>query len=164
MTTSIEAAPFAHTTGDQSIKEKLYLKHFDVKFLGNIKGSLPVMGVDFNETEVAYAKRLREWKLAENEVIFSGWKLKDMKHYQVATNADGISIHVDFNAYSITVGRREYKFPILPETIDDFINDCKRIGIKLFWKQEIIDNFGMERITSERKVIEFYKIVRGNLN
>lgn len=160
----VEASPYNRTVGDETVKNELYLKYFDVKHLGNIKGSMPLLGVDFNETESAYAKRLRVWKQADYDVLFSDWKIKDLKHFQVATNNDGDTLHIEPSSYSITTAGKEFHFPVLPETIDDFINDCKRIGLKLFWKQEIIDKFGADRISSETKVIEYHKILRQSLS
>jgi len=28
-----------------------------------------------------------------------------------------------------------------PRTVDDFVNDCSRVGIDLFWKEEIINKY-----------------------
>lgn len=156
-----EAAPYIFTTEDTIVKKELYNKYFDVKFIGNIKGLMPLFGVDFDETEDGYAKRLREWRFADREVIFSGWIVKDMKHSKILYSPDkSITIVFEFKDYVITVDGKDYSFPVLPETIDDFINDCKRIGLKLFWKQEIIDKFGIEKVTSENKVIEYHKFLK----
>jgi len=161
----IEAPPYLNTDGDINVRNNIYLQFFKTEHLGNIKGDMPIMGVDFNETEAAYAKRLRAWRMAENEVIFDGWKIKDMKHWQLATSLSGEeTIMFEFNAYTVTLGKKEYKFPTHPDTVDDFINDCKRIGLKLFWKQDIIDKFGAKSISSERRVIEFHKILRQPLS
>ncbi len=163
MSELIEVPPFIHTNGNEDVKNELYLKHFDIKYLGNITGSMPLMGIDYNETESAYTKRLRCWKQADMNVIFDGWSIKDLKQFQIATDKNGNTIQFDFNSYSVTIESREYKFPLLPETIDDFINDCKRIGLKLFWKQEIINKFDADHISSEKKVVEYHKILK-NLN
>jgi len=165
MKSNVEAAPFINTIGDQVIKNELYNKPFDVKHLGNKHGNMPVFGVDFHETTEGYAMRLKRWKLADREVLFDGWIVKDMQHWQVLQGIDNdVNINIEFNSYSIFLSGHEYKFPVLPDTIDDFINDCKRIGIKLFWKQEIIDKFDAVKIISKNKVVEYHKIIRENLN
>lgn len=165
MRNEVEASPFINTICDEIAKNELYTKFFDPKHLGNMTGKMPLMGVDFHETEAAYAKRLRLWKQAENEVLFDGWNVKDMKHWQIAVSRDGnTTIQIDFNTYTITTSEKEYKFPTIPENIDDFINDCKRIGVKLFWKQEIIDKFGEKRISSTKKVVEIHKILGQSLD
>src|SRR5258705_4633460 len=134
MENNVEAAPFIHTVGDTGVKDGLYLKYFSVEQVGNLKGSMPICGVDFQETEIAYSKRLRDWRFADREVLFNGWIVKDMKHWQHLTSTDGeTTILFEFKTYEIVNGGKVYIFPVLPETIDDFINDCKRIGVKLFW-------------------------------
>ena len=151
MENDFEAAPYIQTIGDEVAKNNLYLQFFDVKHLGNLKGAMPIFGVDFHETNEAYANRLKIWKFADKEVLFDGWVVKDMKHWQFLHYGENVTVIFEFNTYSITAFGKEYKFSVLPDTIDDFINDCKRIGLKLFWKPEIIDKFGIEKITSEKK-------------
>lgn len=146
MNSRLEVSPYIHTVGDETVKNNLYLKYFDVKHIGNLKGSMPILGVDFNETDAAYVKRLRAWKLADQDVLFSNWTIKDLKHFQVAVSDAGDTIQFDFATYHIKTIHKEYLFPVLPNTIDDFILDCTRIGVKLFWKQEIIDKFGADHL------------------
>lgn len=158
----LEVAPYIHTVGDERVKNELYLSYFDVKQVGNVKGAMPIIGIDFNETEASYAKRLRNWRFADREVLFDGWIVKDMKHWHVMQREDVIIIF-EFTTYTVTIGAKEYKFNVLPETVDDFINDFKRIGVKLFWKQEIIDKFGKDKLSSSKKVIEYHKILKQSL-
>ncbi len=156
-----EAAPYIFTTEKNKVKNELYEKYFDVKHIGNLKGFMPLFGIDFDDTEEGYNKRLREWRFADREVFFDGWFVKDMKHSKVLYNQDKtITIVFEFKDYKITIDKKEYCFPVLPETIDDFINDCKRIGLKLFWKQEIIDKFGVGNVTSDTKVVEYHKFLK----
>lgn len=165
MENKLEAAPFIHTVGDVVVKNELYTKYFSVEHIGNLKGSMPICGVDFQETEGEYAKRLRDWRFADREVLFDGWVVKDMKHWHHLTSTDGqCTVLFDSKSYEIANGRKVYKFPVLPETIDDFINDCRRIGIKLFWKQEIIDKFGVEKISSTKKVVDYTKLLGQTLD
>lgn len=165
MQNNVEAAPFIHTIGDAVVKNELYTKYFSVEHIGNIKGQMPICGVDFHETEASYAKRLRDWRFSDREVFFEGWIIKDMKHWQHAVSGDNeTSILFEFKSYEIVNRGKIYRFPVLPETIDDFINDCKRIGLKLFWKQEIIDKFGVEKISSTKKVVDYDKILRQTLD
>lgn len=161
----VEAAPFIHTVGDAVVKDELYLKYFSIERIGNIKGTMPICGIDFQETEVSYAKRLRDWRFTDREVLFNGWIVKDMKHWHHVTNSEGsITMLFEFKTYEIANGHHVYKFPVHPETIDDFINDCKRIGLKLFWKPEIIDKFGVEKISSTKKVVDYHKLFRETLD
>jgi hypothetical protein len=166
MKNNVEVSPYIFTICDQKIKTELYNRFFDVKHIGNSDGSsMPVNGQDYHETNEGYINRLKKWKLKDREILFDGWIVKDLIHWQTLENPQSnASIDVEFNTYKIRLYDKEYKFPILPDTIDDFINDCKRIGLKLFWKQEIIDKFGIDKITSPHKVIEYHRIIRENLN
>lgn len=165
MKIKVEASHYIHTSGDQFVKKDLYLLKFSVNHIGNIHGLMPFIGVDFNETDEGYAKRLRTWKLADRDVLFTGWKVKDMGHWQVLQNEDSTcSINFEFSTYSILLYGKEYVFNAHPETIDDFITDCKRIGLKLFWNTQIIDKFGIDKITSSTKVLEYHKILRESLD
>lgn len=140
----IEAVPYLLNVNGEKLRNELYGLSFNIKHVGNLEGSMPLFNIDFHENEEEYAARLRRWRFADRAVLFDGWIVKDMQHWHVIYSKDyTISILIEFNTYSITLKNKEYKFPILPDTIDNFINDCRRISLKLFWKQEIIDKFGI---------------------
>ena len=160
MNQQIEVPPFIETSGDVILKKEIFGVYFDVNRVGNIKGSMPLMGVDFNETEIAYAKRLRIWRQNDHEVLFSGRTVKDMNQFQIAKNGNGDTIQFDFDSYTITTRGQEYVFPKHPTTVDEFITDCRRIGLKLFWKQEIIDKFGADQLSSKKSTSSYHNVLR----
>jgi len=157
----IEAAPYIYVDGNEQVKKELYSNYFDVSHLGNIKGERPIMGIGFWETTHGYASRLKEWEEHEKNVYFEGWTCKDMRLWQVFTNKDGVGVVFEINSYYITIGDKEYHFPVLPETIDDLINDFKRVGVKLFWKESIVNKFGYENLNSDKRTVEYHKIMNG---
>lgn len=155
-----EASPFINTTNNIYIKEELYNKFFDVSKLGNIKGCKPIKGFGFLESDNSYIDRLDTWLLHEKDVFFDGWTCKNLNHWQVLTNNENdITITIEPNNYTVNISHREFNFPSLPDTIDDFINDLKRIGVKLFWHNNIVEKFGYEEITSNKKIVEYYSII-----
>lgn len=157
----IEAAPYIYLEGDENVKNQLYTNFFDVSHFGNIKGDKPIKGYGFWESDDAYAKRLKEWENYEKDVYFEGWTCKDMRLWQVFTNNDGVTVVFEINSYNVTINNKEYHFPILPETIDDLINDFKRVGVKLYWKESIINKFGHKNLVSDKRVVEYHKIMNG---
>lgn len=157
-----EAAPYTYTKGDNVVKNELYARYFDVGNLANLKGERPVKGYGFLESDSGYANRLSIWEDRDKDVLFEGWVCKDMSQWQIFTNLDDSSVSVQFNLddYTITVNEKEYLFPVLPETIDDLINDFKRVGVKLYWKENVVQQFGLYNVTSDRKVVEYHKIMK----
>lgn len=157
-----EASPSLHVEGNNFIARiGLYNQYFDVAKFANLKGSKPVKGAGFWESDEAFNERLKSWETHEKDVLFEGWVCKDMNHFQVIKHEeDDVVLNFELHDYSITVAGKKFTFPVLPETIDDLITDFRRIGVKLFWKENVIVNYGLNNVTSHKKVVEHYKIIR----
>jgi hypothetical protein len=156
-----EASPSIYTNGNDPKAKTLYQQYFGVSKLGNLKGSKPVKGAGFWESDEAFNERLKDWEDHEKNVLFEGWICKDMKHFQVLHHEkDEVILNFEFDKYSITVDGKKFEFPVLPERIDDLITDFRRIGVKLFWKESVVEQYGYKAITSDTKVMEHYKIIR----
>lgn len=157
-----EAAPYIYTIGDETTKKELYAKFFEVECFANLRGEKPVKGYGFLESDNAFAERLELWQKAEDSVLFEDWTCKDMRHFHVLRNAkENIDVVFYFNShYIVTMAGKEYAHPSYPMTIDDLINDFKRLGVKLYWKESIVEKYGIENVTSFRKVIEYHKIIK----
>jgi hypothetical protein len=159
----VEASPFIDVKhSDESAKKELYNLPFEVSRIANKQGaSIPKKMYGFWESDSAFADRLEKWNDEEKKVLFEGWSCKDMYHFQeiydIKTNT---IITFESNEYEVNYSGRKFLFPLLPDTIDDFINDLKRIGIKLFWKPEIADIYGIENVTSNKKIIDYYGILK----
>ncbi len=156
-----EAAPYMYTDGNENIKKELYLQSFDVFKFGNLKGERPIKHFGFFESDNAYLERLEKWENLEKNVLFTEWTCNDLNYIQIFTRKkDNTSITFNHTDYTIMTGGQEFKFPILPQTIDDLINDFKRVGIKLFWNDAVVEKFGYHEITASRKIIEYYEIIK----
>ncbi len=87
-----------------------------------------------------------------------------MYHFKELQNRGSkIVITIEETRYVVNYAGRKFEISILPDTLDDFINDLKRIGITLLWKPEIADIYGIESITSNKKIIDYYAILK-NIN
>lgn len=158
---SIEASPFIDTKGSKEAKDGLYNLSFDFSRIANKHGDQPQKMGGFWESDEAFNKRLSTWNVEERTVLFQDWQCKDMHHYQeIYFKPKNIIITFESNVYEVNYSGRKFLYPTLPDTIDDFINDLKRIGIKLFWKEEIADIYGIENITSNKKIIDYYAIIK----
>ncbi len=155
----VEASPYIDTVGSSKAKSELYNIPFEFNRIGNALGEKPIKHFGFWESDNAFADRLDKWKNAEKNVLFEGWICKDMLHFQ-ELRIKNISITIEPTTYEVNYSGRKFLFPQLPDTIDDFINDFKRIGIKLFWKQEIADIYGIEHVTSNKKIIDYYSLLK----
>lgn len=161
MSVRIEASPFIDTKGSIEAKNGLYNISFDFSRIANKYGEIPVKRGGFWESDQAYEKRLSKWNEEERTVLFEGWVCKDMHHYQeIYDKEKNIVITFEINEYEVNYSGRKFLFKVLPDTVDDFINDLKRIGIKLFWKPEIADIYGIENITSNKKIIDYYALLK----
>jgi len=161
MIVKIEASPFIDTKGSIEAKNGLYNLSFDFSRIANKFGEIPVKMGGFWESDQAFDKRLSKWNAEEQIVLFEGWVCKDMHHYQeIYDKEKNIVITFEINEYEVNYSGRKFLFQVLPDTIDDFINDLKRIGIKLFWKQEIADIYGIDNITSNKKIIDYYALIK----
>jgi hypothetical protein len=74
------------------------------------------------------------------EILFSGWRGKDMGTWHKFTNDDKIVLEFYAETYNINVRTKTYTMPI-PKTINDFINDMDRFGIQLYWSEWMDNNF-----------------------
>lgn len=161
MNLDFEASPYINTIANEKARKELYANYFDVPLIGNIKGAKPVKGYGFWESDEAFSDRLKEWEQNELNVLFDGWVCKDMKHFQVFTREyDDTVLTFEFSSYTVAVAGKQFLFPLLPDTIDDLITDLKRVGVKMFWKPEVLKKFTPEAVTSSKKVVEYYRIIR----
>lgn len=160
----IEASPFIDTKLSVKAKEELYALPFEFERIGNKEGKKPINNLGFLESDEAFYERLKKWEVEEQKVLFEGWSCKDMRFYQELHNEEKkIFITFELNEYQVRYASKEFIIQIIPDTIDEFITDLKRIGIALQWKEKLADVYGIENITSKKKIIDYYGIVRGNI-
>lgn len=158
----IEASPFIRVSvSNQEAKDKLYGIPFDTSLVANRLGDRPIKLYGFWESDQSYEKRLDAWQKEQNKVLFTGWLCKDMFQFKELQHR-GNKIVITYNEtnYEVNYSGRKFGFSVLPDTVDDFINDLKRIGITLLWRPEIADIYGIESITSNQKIIDYYRLVK----
>jgi hypothetical protein len=161
MNKGVEVSPFIDTNLSIKAKEELYSIPFSYERIANKLGEKPIKNFGFLESEEGYNQRLKKWLKEDDHVLFYGWICKDMLHYQEIRNIENtIVITFEFNEYVVKYGKKEYVFPVHPDTIDDFINDMKRIGVKLHWNEKIVDIYGIENISSHKKVVDYHQILK----
>jgi hypothetical protein len=162
----VEASPFVNVNKlDERVREELYAQPFSFNKIANKLGSRPQKMFGFWESDNAYHDRLTEWESAEKDVLFEGWECKDMYQYQELVNRkSNIIITLEMKDYEVNynggIKGGKYLYPTHPETIDEFITDLKRMGITLFWKQKIADIYGIECVTSNKKIIDYYGYIK----
>ena len=155
----IEASPYIDVEKpNEKAKKELYALPFEISRIANKEGGeRPVKQFGFWESDNAYQDRLAKWENEEKYRLFDDWSCKDMYHFQEIYNKKtNTIITFEHTEYEVNHQGRKFLLPLLPETIDDFITDLKRIGITLFWKQEFADIYGIESITSNKKIIDYY--------
>jgi hypothetical protein len=60
------------------------------------------------------------------------------------TNLKDNCIYFKTDSYVIRTDRNNPETGVrlpLPNTLDDFINDCNRVGVELLWKEEIVKKY-----------------------
>jgi len=90
-------------------------------------------------------------------LYFLGWKGTQMFNwYKVINtfNRDWL-FEIFPNEYKIHVKNNIYSFPF-PRNLNDFISDCDRIGINLYWNTEELDKIFDTKIYMPIKDIEIY--------
>lgn len=165
----IEASPFIDVNhNNEKAKTELYKLPFEVSRVANKFGSeMPVKMFGFWESDSTFKGRLDKWMDEEEYRLFDGWSCKDMFHFtEIYHKKTNTIITFEPNEYEVNYSGRKFLFPLHPETIDDFINDLKRIGITLFWKEKIADIYGIDNVTSNKKIIDYYQFIKnlGNPN
>lgn len=155
----VEASPYIETKGSDKAKSELYNIPFEFNKIANALGEKPIKLFGFWESDNAFMDRLDAWQAAEKVVLFDGWTCKNMFHYQ-ELRSKNTTITIEAMDYEVNHYGKKYLFPVLPDTIDDFINDLKRIGVILFWKPENADIYGIDNITSNKKIIDYYGLLK----
>lgn len=159
----VEASPYINVNhSNEKAKKELYSLPFEVSRIANkFESEKPIKLMGFWESDNAFQERLEKWENEEKLRLFDGWSCKDMYHFTEIYNKEtNTIITFEPNEYEVNHAGRKFLFPLHPETIDDFINDLKRIGIILFWKQEITDIYEIDSITSNIKIIDYYHFIK----
>jgi hypothetical protein len=135
----------------------LYSQPFHPEMLAHLKEEPNFLNYG-EKNRSRYEHDLFMWKSAEqkSKILFRGWQINETDGFNYSmilekSNNDGygdllhIGYYIEDNAYSLHNGTDSVEFPSKPITLDDFICDCKRAGISLFWTDNVIHEI-VERI------------------
>jgi hypothetical protein len=76
------------------------------------------------------------------EVLFDGWRAKDMNSWVRYTNDDGVVLEVFLTHYNLKKSGKELTYRLTPpSSINNFIEVMNRFGIELYWTRWIDENF-----------------------
>lgn len=93
-----------------------------------------------------------------SDVLFLDWKGTDMNGWYrfVNPNNDAVlEFHND--EYKIKLRSGIFKFPI-PKNVNEFISDCNRVGLDLYWNPIKMNSlFEMKIYLEEKESKEYYK-------
>jgi hypothetical protein len=94
----------------------------------------------------------------ESNVLFVDWRGTDMNGWYKFTNPHcGVTLEFFGDEYKLHIPNKIYAFPI-PTTINEFICDCKRAGLDLYWNQYKMDKlFEFKIYINEKESNEYYK-------
>jgi len=92
------------------------------------------------------------------ETIFTGWKGTDMGGwYRFVNPNNGRVIEFFEDEYKIHSQKKIFIFPF-PKTLNEFISDCKRSGVTLYWDSIKLDQkFDHKIYALQKESDEYYK-------
>lgn len=92
------------------------------------------------------------------ETLFDGWRGKDMLSWHKFTNDENIVLEFYVGYYIIKKKGESTGYQLMiPENIDDFINDMRRFGVQLFWTIWIDENFEPKDYLDKNEIRRYYE-------
>lgn len=107
---------------------------FNPKMVGNLLGRKPVQVRGFTESNETYNERLEEWEEEEKYLLFEGWVGKTRMNWIEMKN--DVDDKLEFYSKTYKINGTELPYP---KTLDNFITDCQRLDVKLWWYRGLID-------------------------
>lgn len=123
-----------------SLLSVFYSQPFSINVIANPIGEVcPVHAKDFSSMR---DKDYEKWADTEKNILFKYWMKSEFGNDFI--NVKGNCIYFKTDSYVIRTDRDNPEtaviFP-LPSTLDDFINDCNRVGIELYWKENVVNKY-----------------------
>ena len=131
MKTKLPVIPFIETSHQN---KGLFNQKFSPKMVGNSQGRKPIHVRGFTESNETYDERLEAWQQQEMYLLFEGWVGKSRTGWVEMKNDNGDKLEFYTKTYKINGNELPY-----PQTVDQFITDCKRMGIQLWWHRDLIE-------------------------
>jgi hypothetical protein len=94
----------------------------------------------------------------DSDVLFTGWKGTDMKGwYRFVNPNNGVVLEFFADEYKIKQRNQINGFPH-PKTLNEFIADCNRVGLDLYWDQKKMDQlFDVKIYLNKEESNKYYK-------
>jgi len=126
----LKVSPYIETIGSEKYRNFI-LQPFDINMLYSVNNNVQV------------------------NVLFQGWRGKNMGYYFKFTNEDNIVI--EFRPFSyIIYSPLEVITLLSPKTINDFINDMCRYNVQLYWSDWIINNFEPKEFLNKNEIEDYF--------
>ena len=92
-------------------------------------------------------------------LLFEKWNQVNMGNYEKLTYGNyTIKYYGNDLPYEITnnnlIGQKTFQLPC-PKNIDQFISDCERCDVDLFWTQNIIDQYDLKYLMTTKEFKEY---------
>ncbi len=118
----------------------LYSKPFEMSMVANPIGEVcPARQENIASVTREEDKDYDKWRKAEDDILFKYWMISEFGNDFYNLNDNCIYFLTD--SYVIRTDKNKSETGVrlpLPQTIDDFIRDCNRVGIELYWKEEVV--------------------------
>jgi hypothetical protein len=128
-----KAVPYIRTRGSERFKDFLAIP-FSIDMLCPISPAINV---------------------PSNEILFTGWKGKEMIGWWKFTNDDKNVLELYPESYKILIKTKTYTLPI-PKTLNDFVNDMERVGIPLYWSEWVERNFEPKDYLDKNDIYKYH--------
>lgn len=131
------------TTGKNVEKlYEFYSKPFHPEMLAHLIETPNFLNYGDKLTEL-FNKDTNMWKKSEEEpmILFDGWEVNETDGFNYAFTKKGLDMfyHIGYykeeSAYTIHSYSEDYEYHNKPATLDNFIVDCQKAGVKLFWNK-----------------------------
>jgi hypothetical protein len=97
------------------------------------------------------------------EVLFSGWRVKNMGTWLKFTNEQSIILEIYPNQYILVFPKGVKYTMILPQTLGDFINDMCRFGVQLQWSDYMDKNFEPKEYLHKDEIRAYFVNLLGRM-
>jgi hypothetical protein len=89
---------------------------------------------------------------------FDDWSFKDKGTYSNYINKTDSRIVIESYSigYSLNNGKSTHAIPTHPLTIDQFITDCQRAGIELFWSEAVLGVINYQQLLSGSDIKKYH--------